>query len=146
MTKANAYADKLALLGVDVSGYLAQANAAYAELGQIKAGADAISEGLTGDGASICNAAGGIAGGAQRLDAGAKQISAGAQSMEAGIDTIVSDENLGAILVGLAALSDDSEALMSGVDQLSKGSGLLSGGIDSAAHSASFVRITFFER
>lgn len=128
----------VSLIGADtVNYYLEQARTAYSVLGQMKGGADSISAGLNGDGASIKNAAAGIVSGAQQLDEGAIQIQNGVHSLETGVDTIVSEENLGAILAGLAGLSENADALVGGIDQLTAGATLLSQGVGQTADGAS---------
>lgn len=140
LEKAETYTEVLSGLGIDVSSYLAQAEAAYAALGQMKDGADAIAAGLTGEGASIYNAAAGISAGAAKLGEGADQIGAGAKSMEDGIDTLVSDENLGALTAGLNTLAESSAALTGGVDQLKTGADALQAGTVQVADGASALK------
>ena len=137
LSKASAAIDILNAAGVDTAQYVAQAQQAAAALEQIKNGADAISNGLTGDGASILNAANGIAAGAEELDGGATAIGQGAASIATGVDTIVNDENLGAIINGLSTLNESAVALTDGVDTLKEGSSSLAAGTKTAADGAS---------
>ena len=137
LEKAQKFVPLLSGLGIDVSDYLSQANEAYEALGQMKAGADSLSEGLTGEGASIYNAAAGISSGADQLGNGVTQIGAGAKSMEDGIDVLVSDENLGALQTGLNTLADNSSKLTDGVRQLKDGADALQTGTAQLAKGAS---------
>ena len=106
---------------------------AVSALDAIAAGADSISGGAQ----AISAGGSALQSGASQLAAGAGAISSGAQTLETGIDTIVSDENLGAVIAGLADLSENAGALVSGVDALASGASQLSEGIGSAADGAS---------
>ena len=105
---------------------LTQADAA---LDAIAGGAAAISSGA-GD---LQSGAARLAGGAEALRNGADSLSGGAAALMNGVEQIVSDENLGAMIGGVSAMSDSAQSLVDGVDHLTDGAAALSAGADSAA-------------
>ena len=117
--------DGLSSVSVD----LTQADAA---LDAIANGADAISGGA----AELQTGANRLAGGASALRDGADQLSGGANTLAAGVEQIAGDENLGAMINGVASLSGSASSLTDAVDQLTTGAQTLSGGVSDAAAGA----------
>ena len=90
----------------------------------------------------IYEAAAAIEGGAKAISAGLKSgkkdnpglyegisgIKAGAKALQNGVDTIASEDNLGALIDGLETLQGSSGTLLDGIGQLAAGAGQLFGG------------------
>ena len=102
---------------------------------------------VSGDDSSQANygiyeAAAAIEGGAKAISAGLKSgkkddpglfegisgIKAGAKALQNGVDTIASEDNLGALIDGLETLQGSSGTLLDGIGQLAAGAGQLFGG------------------
>ena len=102
---------------------------------------------VSGDDSSQANygiyeAAAAIEGGAKAISAGLKSgkkddpglyegidgIKAGAKALQNGVDTIASEDNLGALIDGLETLQGSSGTLLDGIGQLAAGAGRLFGG------------------
>ena len=98
----------------------------------------------------IYEAAAAIEGGAKAISAGLKSgkkdnpglyegisgIKAGAKALQNGVDTIASEDNLGALIDGLETLQGSSGTLLDGIGQLAAGAGQLFGGTSDLAKGA----------